>query len=364
MDTVRIGVIGCGEITQLRHLPYLCSIPGFDVVALTDESDNILKTIGPRYGVRKLTRNYADILDDPGVDAVAILNWDHTAAVLDSLAAGKHIFVEKPLCFTTGDADRMSEAAAKSDRVSMVGFMKRYDPAFQAFQKIVQSMEDVRYFRAHDFRGSMPKDRGLRSKVGVAVRRTDIPAEHKAEVLSWRIGQISEMLGFDAKEYYPLFLLMFMGGSHDLSVMRGLFGEPKAVTSVQRIAQSELVISLEYENLRGLFEMGTWPWYSWWDEQLTVYGSKQIAHIQFVDPWFPNISSEVTVKTRRNDEVYEERGPLSYEDPFRNQLRHFYDCATRGIPPLTSIADAAAEVHLTVDILRRVIMAERSGRSA
>ena len=78
-----------------------------------------------------LTDSYAAIVADPGVDAVVLAtpHSQHEAQVLQAIAAGKHVFVEKPITLTRASADAVVEAARQAGIVLAVGFTRRFNPA-------------------------------------------------------------------------------------------------------------------------------------------------------------------------------------------------------------------------------------------
>src|SRR5205809_2484241 len=91
---LRVGVIGCGTVAQIMHLPYLHSMPDlFEIAALSDLSPGLLKILGERYGVSAKQRftNYHDLLASD-VDAVLVLNsGSHAPQILAAAKAGKHV---------------------------------------------------------------------------------------------------------------------------------------------------------------------------------------------------------------------------------------------------------------------------------
>src|SRR5215467_12352797 len=140
---LRVGVIGCGTVAQIMHLPYLRSLPDhYQIAAISDLSPGLLKAIGESYGVpedRRFTDYRALLATD--VDAVIVLSsGSHAPQILAAAAAGKHILVEKPLCFTLREADEIIAAVRKANVTLMVAYMKRYDPGYRYAQQLVKQM--------------------------------------------------------------------------------------------------------------------------------------------------------------------------------------------------------------------------------
>src|SRR5919109_809345 len=94
-----VGVIGCGAIAQMMHLPTLFERPDlFRIVGLADISPETLEGVGRKYAVQVLTTDYRELARRPDIDALLLLSSGcHREVVLDLLATDKHLFVEKPL---------------------------------------------------------------------------------------------------------------------------------------------------------------------------------------------------------------------------------------------------------------------------
>lgn len=95
---LRVGVIGCGGIAQMMHLPFLAERPDmFSIKALADIDSRTLELVGRQYHVDHLYTDHRQLLDED-LDAVLILSGgSHALGVVDAARAGKHLFVEKPL---------------------------------------------------------------------------------------------------------------------------------------------------------------------------------------------------------------------------------------------------------------------------
>src|SRR4051794_15778903 len=93
---LRVGVIGCGEVVQIMHLPTLSQLSErFEVTALCDISAKVLHGVGDRWGVDRRLRDYRQLVALPDLDAVLVANPDpwHADATLEAIAAGKDVLV-------------------------------------------------------------------------------------------------------------------------------------------------------------------------------------------------------------------------------------------------------------------------------
>jgi len=135
--TVRVGVIGTGMIGQdhIRRITEV--IPGGRVAAVTDVDLDRAGQVAAGLPGARVHPTGQDLIADPGVDAVLVTSWGatHEEYVLAAIAAGKRVFCEKPLAPTAAGALRIVEAEmAAGRRLVQVGFMRRYDAGYNALK--------------------------------------------------------------------------------------------------------------------------------------------------------------------------------------------------------------------------------------
>ena len=150
MDRIRIGVIGCGAIAQIQHLPHITELRDrYDLVGLCDVSEKLVDFIGGMYHVPHRVTRYEDLLG-LDLDAVLLCFADpKTEVAVASLNEGKHVFIEKPMCFSVQEADRIIGAAEASGKTLMVGYMKQHDPGYQFARNEILAMSDIRFIQVN-----------------------------------------------------------------------------------------------------------------------------------------------------------------------------------------------------------------------
>src|SRR5437763_12944584 len=128
---LRVGVIGCGLIAQVMHLPYLRELSDrFMLTAVCDISDDVQATCAQEYGVPEQYSSWQELIARP-LDAVLVLtSGSHAPIAIAPARAGLHALVEKPMCFSVAEGQEMIAAAEAAGTVLMVGYNKRYDPAY------------------------------------------------------------------------------------------------------------------------------------------------------------------------------------------------------------------------------------------
>ena len=137
-QTLSAAVIGCGYwgknlVRKFHELGALA--------AISDPDAGVRQRMTQDYGVP--AREVDDILSDPAIDAVVIAAPAelHHELAIKSFAAGKHVYVEKPIALTLEDANAMHEASIRAGKILMVGHLLQYHPVFLKLKELVRNGE-------------------------------------------------------------------------------------------------------------------------------------------------------------------------------------------------------------------------------
>jgi predicted dehydrogenase len=142
----KLGVAGLGywgpnlarNFDELADLTWLC-----------DLDPDKLELFSRRHPQARLTSNVADLLEDPELDAVVIATpvVTHAGLARQALAAGKHVFVEKPMALHAGEAEELCALAEERELVLMPGHLLLYHPAVDKLKELIDSGElgEIRY---------------------------------------------------------------------------------------------------------------------------------------------------------------------------------------------------------------------------
>ena len=119
---VKYGIIGCGAISQRRHMPECAANRESALIALADPVKERVEELAVKYGAIPFT-DYREMLASKDVDAVVVAgpNSSHAAMSIEALNAGKHVLCEKPMATTREDARAMIDAAKKNKKFLMIG---------------------------------------------------------------------------------------------------------------------------------------------------------------------------------------------------------------------------------------------------
>ncbi len=131
---INVGVIGAGGFASRNHLPNVNNLPEFfELVAIADINPSNLKMAGNKFKPNYITTDYKKLLDDKNIDLIIITTRHnlHSKFVIESLNAGKHVLVEKPLAMNQDELDDIHKALNKAETFLTVGFNRRYSPFIQ-----------------------------------------------------------------------------------------------------------------------------------------------------------------------------------------------------------------------------------------
>jgi predicted dehydrogenase len=138
---IRLGIIGCGSVTEQRHLPALERVSGVKVIALADIDSARLGRVSEKFGVGRCYTAYSDLIELGEVEAVAVCTPPrfHTEVALAALAAGKHVLIEKPLALNLSECDLLLARAMSNDALKvMVGFNMRWHRLLREAREVIQ----------------------------------------------------------------------------------------------------------------------------------------------------------------------------------------------------------------------------------
>ena len=135
---LRIGMIGCGKIAQVRHIPEYADNEEAVLAGFYDLNDERAKALAAQYG-GTVYRTYQEMLEDDGIDAVSVCtaNDSHAQITIAALKAGKHVLCEKPMALSLEECEAMVRAAEEADRYLMIGHNQRLAKAHARARQLV-----------------------------------------------------------------------------------------------------------------------------------------------------------------------------------------------------------------------------------
>ncbi len=141
MQTIRWGLIGCGDIAEKRVAPAMRDLYGHSIRAVARKDSSRAENFAARFGAEKAYATAEEVIEDPRVDAVYLatpvdLHLPHTLA---AARAGKHVLCEKPMALTTSECDTMIEACQQAGVLLGVAYYRRFYPAVEEIKRLLHS---------------------------------------------------------------------------------------------------------------------------------------------------------------------------------------------------------------------------------
>ena len=326
MDRLRIGVIGLGWFGEI-HCETIVGVPELELAALCTRRPDRLAEQAAKFGVAKTFTDYNEMLADPDIDAVSVVTmWDqHTAPACASLAAGKHVFLEKPMASTLPDCRTIMAAAEAAEGILQIGHICRFNPRYRMAKQAI--------------------DEGRIGKIVAMSSRRNIPAAWTPEILQ-KIGPI-------------------VGDAvHDTDLMLWFTGDRVATAYAQTVSVRVLTHP-DIGQTMYRFEGGaTATLETVWcmpeqtpfdiDERLSVIGTEGLIHVQDT---FPNLAIVDGNKLHSPDTTYWPMFEGLRSGALRDEFAYFARCALAGQTPAIGRPDDAAAA------LAATLAAEESART-
>jgi predicted dehydrogenase len=351
---LRVGVIGLGEVAQVIHLPVLQSLPDkFDVRAVCDISSTLVEIIGDQYGVPGRYLDASEMLAAGGLDCVLVLNSDeyHSDAVVAALDRDLHVLVEKPMCLSMREAGQIIDARDRSGATVMVGYMRRFAPAFLEAKEQLRSLGDIRYARVRDIIG---RNQIIVDQTSLVHRPTDIAARLMQDRLERGTRLVREAIGDVPAHLAGAYRLLCGLGSHDLSAMRELLGKPEGVAAAQVWrGGGYLAALLNYDGYIVTYETGVDEQVRF-DAHIEVYGERSSFRIQYDTPYVRHFPTRLFREDSEGNALRRTELTPNLTDPYTHELEYFHAAVTQGFTPKTSPEDFVEDLDLFAEIIRVV----------
>jgi predicted dehydrogenase len=353
MGRIRIGVVGAGHIAQIEHVPNLLRLKDrFEVRGVCDPSLAARAFIAERYGIATF-ESPEQLFDEP-LDAVVIASPDplHKEQVLNSLARGLHVFCEKPLCYSSHDIGELIAQRDKAKRVLQVGYMKRFDPAYEAaldlLPKTAAGLRHVSvevndpdawpFIRHHDWR-----------------KGDDIAKTLIEEVTAKQKAQVARAIGTGADEVtFRGFCNAYSSALvHDVNAVHGLLD--RLGIGESEITGADLYAGGDggHGSVRLLGGQASWtmthltvPRLPDYRERLTLYFDDAAIELEVPSPWLNHQPTRLTVKRGSKHRLSVEDIRTSYAEAFIEELKAFADGVTQGKALRNGAEEAARDMDL------------------
>jgi len=353
---IKLGVIGLGEVSQLMHLPILQDLTeSYTVTAVSDVSPSLVKFIRQKYHVAEGYLNAVDLIEKADADAVLILSPDqyHGEYAARALAAGKHVFVEKPVTLYSGELAELIELKKQyPDQTVMIGYMRRYAGPFLKAKEILSAEpKQTEYLR---FRDIILEGTFYIGQTRPVFYPSDVPAEVIEEGNERRRAHLERAIGAEASDEQRTTYQMMAGlGCHSFSAVRELFGTPKKIHSVTTAANGQhVIIVMEFDGFLATYELVNNQEVVQFDAAIEVFQKDRKVHIKYETPYIRYQPAYVEVIESTGKETKTTNYGPDFRDAFQTELNLFAECVETGKQPKTIPEDAVDDLKLFEEIVR------------
>src|SRR3989441_5590271 len=324
--TLRVGVIGAGYWGP-NLVRNLSEAPGAEPVAVADLSQDRLDMMRKRFPAVRTTTDHRELLDDNKIDAVCIATpvGTHRKIAEEAFAAGKHVFVEKPLAGTVTDAEAIVRAGERSGKTLMVGHTFVYNPAVVQVKQILAADGIGRVYYVDS------------QRVNLGLHQFDINVlwdlgPHDVSISLYWLGEEPEWVQCIGACYVQpeiedvVFLTM---------------GFPSGAVAHAHLSW------LAPSKLRTMVVIGS--------KRMAVYDDVQsIEKVKIYDHGVTELSSEELRRSYRSGDI---RSPhIAGTEALQMEMRHFIECINTGARP-RSDGEAALRVVRVLDAGMRSLRA-------
>ncbi|MBT2724018.1 Gfo/Idh/MocA family protein [Bacillus sp. ISL-46] len=331
---LKVGIIGCGSITKLRHAPEYKANPYVDEIIFYDRNLDRATELANQFG-GSVAQTVEKLLADPTVDVISDCssNEFHHIFSTKALLSGKHVLCEKPISLTVKHAEEIIEAQKKSGKKLMVDHNQRFTKAHQKAKEIIKNEElgKVLTFRT-TFGHSGPEQWGVdksnstwffkkeRSSLGVA---GDLGI-HKVDLLHYLLDDEIEQVS------------AFQGALDKVNE----HGEPIEVCD-------NIVCSLKTKNGRLGTASFSWTYYGEEDNSTIIYCEKGIVKIYHSD----NYQLEIMCKNGEKVKYKLERIQTNDNQTNSGVIDAFVECVRLDQSPLVTGKDALVSLKVILGII-------------
>jgi len=327
--TLRLAFIGCGRHATANLYPAV-HLAGARIAAVCAQHLERAQAAAHTFRADRAYDNITEMLRREEVDAVfvSVPEREQADAVAEVLRAGRHVFVEKPLGLNEREAAEIAALAERAGVFVMVGFMKRFAPAYVEMRRL---MQDPSF----------------------------------GEPLS-----LHGMFAIGSRPGWEDAWFLRTGGIHYVDLCRFLFGEVAEVQGVRHSRGDQVTqfITLRFENGRigGLFFAGVPAWTRHY-EDLTITGvngfvraenmARVVSHVERPHdggpPRWQGLDEEERVLTSVHTSSSGGHKDL-YLNGYVGEVSHFLECLRTGTPPQPSAADNVKTMALCDRMLRAI----------
>jgi predicted dehydrogenase len=321
MDQIKWGIIGCGNVTEVKSGPAFNRVANSQLVAVMRRDAGLAEDYAKRHGVPKWYSNVDELINDPEVNAIYIATPPdvHEEYTEKAMRAGKPVYVEKPMARNAAECDRMNAMSGETGVPLFVAYYRRSLPYFVKLKELIDNkvIGDLRFvniclqWQPYDEEvGENPKPRWrVDPEISGGGHFIDL-ASHQFNYLEYVLGPIKTASGISRNQ-------------------AGLYA-----------ADDITVANFEFES--GVLGLGSWCYTinkEQREDQAQLIGSKGRITFSFFEKF------DIIVETAEGTETYNIPYPAHVQEPLIEQIV----AELRGEGKSPSDGESAARANLIID---------------
>jgi predicted dehydrogenase len=332
------------------HLHFLRELSDrYETVALCDLSGEVASGVASEYGIEQVYRDWRDLLRVE-LDAVFILtSGSHAPIAIEAARAGKHVFSEKPMCFSVAEGLAMINAAKENGVVLMVGYPKRYDPAFIRFTEEVTHLSGPKLLRVTTTESPFEPYIAHYPMIGPP---RDVDQDVIATLVADSESRLRSAIGtedpFLVRQYQAVLLDTLV---HEVNTARALLGEPVSLDYVD-LREGHATVALDFGGPTAVIHWLETPLMTRYSMEFSLHAADGRATLTFPSPYLRNAPTSLVVERGADGtSSWRREDVVSYESGFKEELRVFYEAvANEGAVPTDGL-DATRDIALCQAII-------------
>lgn len=323
MDKLRVGIVGCGAVTEIAHLPALTKHPLATIYGIVDKNEKRAKVMAEKFCLSRYFMNYNELFGKVDIAIIALPNNLHAKPTIDFLERDINVLCEKPMAISTEDCQEMIKAEKKSKAKLMIGHNRR----FMSNVILSKNMMD---------NGILGNIVNYECKVGSVYR--------------W-----PTQTGFYFKKDEAGGGVLIDMGAHIIDLVIWFFGDVsnvqyKARDVMEKGVEDNVWVSLTHNNtVRGSIILSRTERL---ENTILINGDNGWIKIGIFDTTFLEFSSKKAKISSRMGQLCVK---TMNNDPFRDQFTHFASCIRTNHEPLISGIDGMKVVKVVEECYKQAL---------
>lgn len=313
-EKLKVGIIGCGAVSELAHLPALTKHPLIIINALVDKNEERARVIAEKFCLNRYYSDYEDIYGEVDIALIALPHNLHAKSTIDFLQHNINVLCEKPMAPSVSECKSMIEACEKSNAKLMISHQRRFMSNILFAKKMIDngSLGDITEYNCNvgaKFR--WPTQTGFYFKKEEAGGGVLIDmGVHVIDLLLWFFSDVEDV-------HYQAQDIMGKGVEDNVSIS---LTHKNSVNGQVALSRTELLDN-------NLLIKGNYGWMNIGIFDTTLFEFESKKSKVSLGP------GKLQVKMKNNN-------------PFRDQITHFVDCIKSNKEPLVSGIDGMKVIEV------------------